>query len=399
VIGARSAAGLLLSLPLMAAKSLASTPSPDAASPSGEPYQLVRSLQSVQDGIARGDTAAHGRHPALIRQIGEKFLAADPDVWSNPQNGQAVVVYLLSGGAPQIVRKLPRDRLNVDERLFNGALAYVEGRQDEAREILKDVKPRAVPSSMSGHVALVLGALLANSDAPAAIERLDEARLLLPGTLVEEAALRREILLVGQAEDFDKFEFLTLVYVRHYGNSVFSGDFWQRFSSALTRSSLALDERRFSRMSVMLEQIDRASRLKLYLGIARTALIRGRLAVVKLAGEQALPLSPDGNADSERAHLFRGAARALTQDYEDGLAELKAVDRSKLSEQDVPLLKATLQILYDMRKPTTASSGVLAAENPPPTPARLDLAPSAALLARAQQHLGELDRLTKDRRP
>ena len=275
----------------MAATALAATPPPDPASSSGEPYQLVRSLQAVQDGIARGDTAAHGRHPALIRQIGEKFLAADPNVWSNPQNGQAVVVYLLSGGAPQIVRKLPRDRLSVDERLFNGALAYVEGRQDEAREILKDVKPRAVPSSMSGHIALVLGALLANSDAPAAIERLDEARLLLPGTLVEEAALRREILLVGQAEDFDKFEFLTLVYIRHYGNSVYSGDFWQRFSSALTRSSLALDERRFSRLSAILEQLDRASRLKLYLAIAQTALIRGRLAVVRLAGEQALPLS------------------------------------------------------------------------------------------------------------
>ena len=399
MIRSRSAAGLLLSLPFMAATALAATPPPDPASSSGEPYQLVRSLQSVQDGIARGDTAAHGRHPALIRQIGEKFLAADPNVWSNPQNGEAVVVYLLSGGAPQIVRKLPRDRLSVDERLFNGALAYVEGRQDEAREILKDVKPRAVPSSMSGHIALVLGALLANSDAPAAIERLDEARLLLPGTLVEEAALRREILLVGQAEDFDKFEFLALVYIRNYGNSVFSGDFWQRFSSALTRSSLALDERRFSRLSAMLEQLDRASRLKLYLVIARTALIRGRLAVVRLAGEQALPLSPDGSADSERAHLLRGAARALTDDYEGGLAELKVVDRAKLPERDVPLLNATLQLMFDIRKPTTGSSSVLAAENPPPTPARLDLAPSAALLARAQKQLGELDLLTKDRRP
>jgi hypothetical protein len=72
-------------------------------------------LQAVQDGIARGDTAAHGRPLALIRQIGEKFLPPIPSVWSNPQKGQAVVIYLLSGGAPQIVRKLPRDRLSVDD--------------------------------------------------------------------------------------------------------------------------------------------------------------------------------------------------------------------------------------------------------------------------------------------
>ena len=193
---------------------------------SGEPYELVRALQTVQDGIANGDTAAHGSHIALIRQIGEKFLAADPGVWSNPQNGQAVIIYLLSGGGPQVVRKLPRDKLNVDERLFDGALAYVEGRQDEARELLKDVKPRTLPSGLGGQVALVQGALFARAEASLAIERLDDARLLLPGTLVEEAALRREILLVGQAEDFDKFEFLTLAYIRHYRNSVYAGDFW-----------------------------------------------------------------------------------------------------------------------------------------------------------------------------
>src|SRR5262249_28535186 len=156
-----------------------------------------RSLQAVQDGIANGNSEAHSGHLALIKQIGEKFLAADPNVWSNPQNGQAVVVFLLSGGAPQIVRTLPRDRLNVDERLFDGALAYVEGRQDDAKELLKDVNPRAIPLSLSGQIALVQGTLLSSSDPTRAIERLDDARLLLPGTLVEEAALRREILLVG----------------------------------------------------------------------------------------------------------------------------------------------------------------------------------------------------------
>lgn len=395
MIPARAMAALFVALPLTAA--LAATPNP--APPAGEPFELVRSLQAVQDGIANGDAAAHGGHLVLIRQVGEKFLAADPGVWSNPQNGLAVVVYLLGGGAPQIVRKLPRDRLNVDERLFNGALAYVEGRQDEARELLKDIKPRTMPVSISGQIALVQGALLAGSDPSLAIERLDDARLLLPGTLVEEAALRREVLLVGQAEDFDKFEFLTLAYIRRYRNSVYAGDFWLRLSLALSRSSLALDERRFARIAGMLEQIDRASRLNLYLVIARTALIRGRIAVLRLASEQALPLSADGSTERERAHFFRGAARALADEYDGGLAELTAIDRSSLPERDVPLLNATLQLALDVRKPTTASPAALEAGNPPPAPARLDLASSMATLARAQKQLGELDLLTKDRRP
>ncbi|MFK4509918.1 chemotaxis protein [Bradyrhizobium daqingense] len=385
---------VLLLLPLAGASAFAE-PSPPSAE---QPYELVRALQAVQDGIANGDTAAHGSHIALIRQIGEKFLAADAGVWSSAQNGQAVVIYLLSGGAPQIVRKLPRDRMTIDERLFNGALAYVEGRQDEARELLKDVKPRTLPSGLGGQVALVQGALFARSEASFAIERLDDARLLLPGTLVEEAALRREILLVGQAEDFDKFEFLTLAYIRHYRNSIYAGDFWQRFSTGLTQSSLALDERRFVRIATLLEQIDRADRLKLYLVIARAAMLRGRMAVTRLASERALMLSADASMDRERAHLFRGASRTLTDEYDGGLAELKALDRSKLPERDVPLLNAAVQLAIDIRKPFAAGSAA-AADKPPATPARLDLASSTATVARAQKQLGELERLTRDRRP
>jgi chemotaxis protein MotC len=389
---------LLMLLPLAAARALAE-PVPALPPISAEPYELVRALQAVQDGIANGDTAAHGGHIAMIRQLGEKFLAADPGVWGNAQNAQAVVIYLLSGGAPQLVRKLPRDKMNVDERLLNGALAYVEGHQDEARELLKDVKPRTLPSGLGGQVALVQGALFARSEASLAIERLDDARLLLPGTLVEEAALRREILLVGQAEEFDKFEFLTLAYLRHYRNSIYSSDFWQRFSAGLTQSSIALDDRRFARVAALLEQIDRASRLKHYLMIARAALVRGRLAVTLLAGERALTLSADASAERERAHFFRGAARVLTDEYDGGLAELKALDRSKLPERDVLLLNATVQLALDIRKPIAGPSAAAAADKPPPTPARLDLAASTATLAQAKRQLGELDLLTRDRRP
>jgi chemotaxis protein MotC len=383
---------MLLLLPLAAARALA-----EPAPRSIEPYELVRALQTVQDGIAKGDAAAHAAHLALLRQIGEKFLAADPSVWSNPQNGQAVVVYLLSGGAPQIARRLPRDKLNVDDRLLNGALAYVEGRQDDARDLLKDVKPRTMPSSMAGQIALVQGALLAHFEASLAIERLDDARLLLPGTLVEEAALRREILLVGQAEDFDKFEFLTLGYVGRYRNSIYAGDFWQRFSAGLTQSGLALDVRRFPRIAALLDQVDLTSRLKIYLAIARTAMLRGRLPVTLLAGERALAISPDTGADHERAHFLRGAARALTDEYDGGLAELQALDRSKLPEHDVPLFNAALQLALDIHKPFAGASAD--ADKPPPTPARLDLTSATATLARAQNQLGELELLTRDRRP
>jgi len=148
----------------------------------------------------------------------------------------------------------------------------------------------------------------------------------------------------------------------------------------------------------MLEQIDRSSRLKLYLVIARSAMVRGRMAVTRLAGERALTLSADASAERERAHFFRGASRVLTDEYDGGLAELKAVDRSKLPERDVPLLNATVQLALDVRKPFAGGSAATA-DKPPVTPARLDLASSTAALARARKELGELELLTRDRRP
>ena len=76
----------------------------------------------------------------------------------------------------------------------------------------------------------------------------------------------------------------------------------------------------------------------------------------------------------------------------------EALDRAKLPERDVPLLNATVQLALDGRKPFSSGSAA-AADKPPATPARLDLASSTATLARARRQLGELELLTKDRRP
>jgi chemotaxis protein MotC len=81
------------------------------------------------------------------------------------------------------------------------------------------------------------------------------------------------------------------------------------------------------------------------------------------------------------------------------LAELKAVDSSRLTERDAYLLNATLQLVLDIRKPTAESPTAFDAHNPPPMPARLDLTSSTTTLARARKQLEQLDLLTKERRP
>ncbi len=81
-----------------------------------EPYQMVRSLQMLQDQIARGDLDAHNSQPALLKRLSENFLKADATVWKEPRNSRAAVTFLLSGGSPQVVASLrSRNVLNIDE--------------------------------------------------------------------------------------------------------------------------------------------------------------------------------------------------------------------------------------------------------------------------------------------
>jgi len=162
---------------------------------------LVRSLQILQEQIANGNVAAHAAQSALLERIEARFAQAPPDTWQDPRNARAAVVYLLGGGKPATIRALLSYEKPpaIEARLIKGALAYVEGHEDEAQDLLRTVDVRSLPPSLGGPVALVQSALIVRQDVAAAMAFLDEARLLMPGTLVEEAALRRRFSSPGRS--------------------------------------------------------------------------------------------------------------------------------------------------------------------------------------------------------
>jgi chemotaxis protein MotC len=316
-----------------------------------EPYQMVRSLQMLQDQIARGDLDAHNSQPALLKRLGENFLKADAAVWKEPRNSRAAVTFLLSGGSPQVVASLrSRNVLNIDEAIVDGAIAYVEGRTDEAKSKLANIKPRSLPAALGAEIALVQSALVAQDDLKVAIALLDEVRLMMPGTLVEEAALRREIFIVGQDDDFDKFEALAVRYFRRYRHSIYAGNFRQRFALSVARFSFVQRPDRFPRLVAVLDHLDRASQRALYLLIARTALVRGKTEMTVLAADRVFALSDDDSAERVRARLYRAAARVATSAHSTAIAELEQIDKAKLSERDVELQTAALAIGLNVRK-------------------------------------------------
>ena len=332
----------------------ASAPSPDTPGPQTKaeapdplaPYLAVRSLQVLQEMVAHGSSSAQGAQPKLLSHIADVFAAADPGVWKERRNAQAAVLYLFSAGKPAVVRALlARATFSPEnDRLLKGALAYAEGEDDVAKALLGRIEPRSLPQSIGGHLALVLATLLAKDDAAKAGRMLDEARLLVPGTLVEEAALRRQIFLSADAATLDKFVSLSRQYVRRFHNSVYAGNFKQRLTSFATTIAVSGDVSALARLEPVLAELPMAERRGIYLELAQAALVQGKTVTGHYAADKAVLLADDNSVDATRAKLYAAAASAPTNDAGAGRSLLAQVDPARLSARDAELRDAALAV-------------------------------------------------------
>lgn len=381
------------------ADNAASAPAP-AEAPAGTgpspiwPQELVRSLRRVQDRLAAGATEAFAAQRALSERIEREFAAADPSVWRDPRNARAAVTYFLSGGNPSVLRRMMGQQPPpaIDPRLLRGTLAYLEGREEEALRQLSDINARSLPASLGGQVALAQASLWVRKDPKRSTQLLDVARLLAPGTLVEEAALRRAIVVASQTGDAAAFEHASKQYLFRFRNSVYADNFRQRFASALSRMKFVNDPQQFHRLDEMLKMMEPSSRRDMELLLARSAVVQGKTAAAGLAAQRALAGMPDGSLEADRARLYRGASLAPSADtYGAALKDLKTVDRDRLAPADAALLDAAS---------ATASMVQRAVESVPPQttsaqPAVLNKEEELPVLERARAALATADAILK----
>ncbi|MCC5979876.1 MAG: chemotaxis protein [Salinarimonas sp.] len=327
---------------------------------SREPYAMLRTLQSLQERIAHGDVRAHEGQRALITRVAETFLRADPAVFADPRNANAAISFVLGGGPPIVLERMlaldPAPAVEPD--LLAGALAYVHGREEDARERLAGFDPRALPGYLGAQVAIARSALIVREDPKEAVRLLSLARLLAPGTLAEEAALRREIFVEGQRGELERLEFLAVQYLRRYRNSVYAGNFRQRFITLLATLDFAESVEDFLRLETVLAHMDGEGKRDLYLFFARHALLSGRLDLARLASERAMGFSAGDSDEEERARFYFAAGQIVTQAYEPAVEILLALDPERLPEADIPVLEAAMATAAAIGEPLHAIVGV-----------------------------------------
>jgi len=342
-------------------------PSAGFAQDTLQPYQLVRSLQLVQDRIAAGDHAAMPMQAKLLEMTDTRLREADAEDFKDPKNFRALLVYGMSGGNPVTVEAAV-SRATTDPgslAIAKGVIDYLNGRPGAAIEALRPIDPMTLPADLGAFLALVKGSLLAGDQPAAALTLLDEARLLSPGTLVEEAALRRSIGIAVTQGDAVRFALASTQYVERYLYSPYASQFADSFVSGVITLHMSISQDKLADITAMM---DPEREKVIYLRIARRAAIDGLSELSAFASARA-EQGRDGNTNQgdPRAQLYSSLSTVTSGTIEDVRTKLGKIDRSKLSDGDRALLDAAQAIAGEVVAPP--------ASLPAATPASAPLAP------------------------
>ena len=336
--------------------------------PLAEPYKLMRSLQILQDKVAYGDKAAYGMQADLARIVDAGFRGLDRTVLMDERNARALISYSMAGGNPATLEELIPNVGNRDDELVRLAVAilvFQQGASKTAALRLKNADPREVGGLFGASLALVRG--LVTEDDEKAMYDFDTARLLAPGTLVEEAALRRLMTIHKRRQDPETFLRIASRYARRYIRSPYAMQFAQEFITGVVAMDGRIDRQ------VMFEILDflpRAYRNAIVVRLMRAATVAGRIDLVRslTAADEALGVpdpmqvsAMEAPAEDDqtgiRQKLYTRMSEITSQDVREVTEELRSMDSSVLSAGDRELLDAVLAVAESVASPDPVDTG------------------------------------------
>lgn len=336
-----------------------------------EPYKLIRSLQYVQDAVVLGDHSAMEMQRFLLGVIDSRLRAADQSVFDDPRNVDAALIYAMSGGNPETLEILAlQDKFgNFDNEITTVLRAYLNGRAAKTQTTLAEVVAIYRDSRIGPYLTLIAANVTAALNDPAALELFDWARLTAPGTLVEEAALRRSLFIAAAQNMVDEALEYAQLYARRFINSPYAGQYADLLVDLVVLNYEKVGD---DQLNAILTFMDRPRKREVYLRIARKAVISGLRDLAVFASGKAEELaSPEDRIPLALADLYAGMAKVPTDGVDAVLEELNAVSERQLSPRDRALRTAAQIVAAEViRKPdpnslTQAFSPMLNEPNAP----------------------------------
>jgi chemotaxis protein MotC len=187
-----------------------------------------------------------------------------------------------------------------------------------------------------------------------ALKLYNQARLNAPGTIVEEAALRRSVAICVDAGMVDKGLDYSQRYVRRFLHSPYASQFADLFVTLLVDHD---HEVKPDDVVSILSFMDEPRQREVYLRIARAAAIAGKgdLARMSAAHAQALAGNSD-NAFGALADFYGGMAAIPTDKIDTAAKNISTISDKELSPRDQALRAAAKAVAEQvLRAPDPAS--------------------------------------------
>jgi chemotaxis protein MotC len=319
------------------------------------PYKMIRSLQYVQDTVALGDHSAMEMQRFLLTTVDERLRTAEPAIFDDPRNVDAALVYAMSGGNPETLELLLQKDVDghFDSRLTDAVRSYLSGRGSQSVRTLAEIFPEYKRSYVGPYLALVSANSVIRKDPALALTYFDWARLVAPGTIVEEAALRRSIYVTNEAGWVDRSMGYASRYARRYLRSPYASQFADLFVKlAVDR----FDDLKEEDILEVLSFMDVPRQREVYLRMARLAAIQGKNRLASLAAERAQLLSGDEESVPKTlAELYSGLASVPSADVAAAMQAIVAIPDEKLSVKDRALKAAAEAIAKEVLRPPEAA--------------------------------------------
>ncbi len=313
--------------------------------PEGEnqPWRIIRDLQIAQDRIVAGEKDSVRSYQILLVRAGKWLHQLDENAWQFERNLDSIAIYLLLGGDVELgYKSLKKSKLDDKSKiLLKGALAYAERDNYSAYQLLTKVNHMRLPPSIAGQVAIAKSMLFSSTDLGKSYDLLQDARLLSPGTLVEEAAIRRAIRVAVELDKFEEIKHLQRVYLNQFSDSWYFPDFLRNISHGLLSIPEENRDEIVPELKHLMGRIGTQRQLQLSEYIARKAVVNGLFDVARWASKTGLELVEPGSKLATRLALYNAASDVADEHRVSEIVSLTdTMEKRHLSEADLKIFEA-----------------------------------------------------------
>jgi chemotaxis protein MotC len=318
-------------------------------------YKILRSLQFVQDSLVLGDHSASDLQRYLLDSLDQRLRSTQNTALADTRNADAVFIYVMSGGNPATLNFLAaRDTQGyLDARVVNVLQKYLDGRGAQVSNSLGALADEYQGKTIGPYLNLVAGNVASSVNPGQALTFYDRTRMDAPGTILEEAALRRSIVASVGLKDSERALGYSVRYARRFLHSPYASQFADLFVDLAVTSEPPIGQDRVAEVADLMDP-DRGQ--ELYLRISRLATLKGKYDLASFAAEQASKLNAvlDGKGLAVLPGLYEQIAKVSSSNVSEVINGLSSISRDGLSDRDKALLDAAQRIGEEIVKPVPA---------------------------------------------